>query len=106
MRVRTAALAAAIFAVLFSPSAPAADMSGGHFRKASLKAKIQYCGECHGWSGQGYRGYYPIPRLAGQQAQYLENQFKALAACRTESDCPLVYGVALIGADEGDGTIF
>jgi len=30
----------------------------------------------------------------------------ALAACRTESDCPLVYGVALIGADEGDGTIF
>ena len=85
MGVRTAALAAAIFALVFSPSASAADMSRGHFKKASLEAKIQYCGECHGWSGQGYRGYYPIPRLAGQQAQYLENQFKALVDHRRDN---------------------
>ena len=43
----------------------------------SVQAKIRYCEDCHGTSAQGYRGYYAIPRLAGQQPQYLKNQLQA-----------------------------
>jgi cytochrome c553 len=42
-----------------------------------LQAKIQYCSECHQPSGQGYRGATPIPRLAGQQTEYFQNQLHA-----------------------------
>jgi len=42
-----------------------------------LQAKLDYCKTCHGLSGQGYRGYFPMPRLAGQQPEYLENQLRA-----------------------------
>ena len=45
--------------------------------RSSVQAKIRYCKDCHGLSAQGYRGYYPIPRLAGQQPQYLKNQLRA-----------------------------
>jgi cytochrome c553 len=45
--------------------------------RSSIQAKIRYCEDCHGTSAQGYRGYYPIPRLAGQQPQYLKNQLRA-----------------------------
>jgi cytochrome c553 len=40
-------------------------------------AKISYCKDCHGVSAQGFNGYYPMPRLAGQQPEYLENQLRA-----------------------------
>jgi cytochrome c553 len=43
----------------------------------SLEAKLLYCKTCHGLQAQGYRGYLPMPRLAGQQPQYLENQLRA-----------------------------
>jgi cytochrome c553 len=43
----------------------------------TLEAKITYCEDCHGLSAQGFRGYYAIPRLAGQQPQYLKNQLRA-----------------------------
>jgi cytochrome c553 len=42
-----------------------------------LQAKLAYCKTCHGLAGQGYRGASPIPRLAGQQPEYLENQLRA-----------------------------
>ena len=42
-----------------------------------VAAKLAYCEVCHGVAAQGFRGYYPIPRLAGQQTEYLENQIKA-----------------------------
>ncbi len=48
------------------------------FRGNSLEAKIHFCSECHGRSGQGYRGYYAIPQLAGQPTPYIKNQFKAI----------------------------
>ncbi|TAL96227.1 MAG: cytochrome c4 [Rhodanobacter sp.] len=35
--------------------------------------KVQYCSWCHGVSGQGF---VPAPRLAGQQAEYIENQLQ------------------------------
>ncbi len=48
------------------------------FRGNSLEAKIHFCSECHGRTGQGFHGYYAIPQLAGQPTHYLENQFKAI----------------------------
>ena len=42
-----------------------------------FRAKVEYCTTCHGTSGQGYRGYYTMPRLAGQQPKYIENQLRA-----------------------------
>ncbi len=42
-----------------------------------FEAKVEYCKTCHGLSAQGYRGWFPMPRLAGQQPQYIENQLRA-----------------------------
>jgi cytochrome c553 len=43
-----------------------------------LQTKILFCTYCHQPLGQGYvEGAYPIPRLAGQQTEYFENQLKA-----------------------------
>ena len=45
--------------------------------RGGLEAKLEYCKTCHGLSAQGYRGYFPMPRLAGLQSLYLENQLRA-----------------------------
>jgi len=58
----------------FSRAGVAAEAAGS---KQSVEAKIKYCEDCHGLSAQGYRGFYPIPRLAGQQPEYLKNQLRA-----------------------------
>ncbi len=55
-------------------------------------AKLEYCKTCHGLSGQGYRGYYTMPRLAGQQPQYLENQLRAFIERRRTN--PIMANVA------------
>jgi cytochrome c553 len=47
-----------------------------------LQAKMDYCKTCHGSSGQGLRAYYSMPRLAGQQPEYLTNQLRAFAERR------------------------
>ncbi len=47
-----------------------------------LEAKLEYCKTCHGLSAQGYRGWFPMPRLAGQQPQYIENQLRAFSERR------------------------
>jgi cytochrome c553 len=59
---------------------------------SDLQAKIDYCKTCHGLSGQGFRGAFPIPRLAGQQPEYVENQLKAFAERRRTN--PVVFNVA------------
>ncbi len=61
--------------------------AGGEF-----EAKINYCQDCHGPSGQGYLGFYPIPRLAGQQVQYIENQLNAFSERRRKN--PIMLNVA------------
>ena len=59
---------------------------GGAVSPRDLQAKINYCKTCHGINGQGFRGAYPMPRLAGQQTEYLENQLQAfIDRRRTES---------------------
>jgi cytochrome c553 len=55
------------------------------FSQRDLQAKIEYCKTCHGLYGQGFRGSVPMPRLAGQQAEYLENQLRAFVERRRES---------------------
>ena len=50
-----------------------------------FQAKLTYCKTCHGLSGQGYHGYYPMPRLAGQQPQYIENQLRAFIERRRKN---------------------
>jgi len=50
--------------------------------RRDVEAKLHYCTSCHGVSGRGFRGYYPIPRLAGQQPEYLKNQLEAFSEKR------------------------
>src|SRR5271166_2224952 len=50
------------------------------------QAKVDYCEECHGLSGQGYAGFFTMPRLAGQTTEYLENQLRAFAEHRRDKD--------------------
>ena len=47
------------------------------FSQDDLQAKHEYCKTCHGISDEGYRGSIPIPRLAAQRTEYLENQLRA-----------------------------
>jgi cytochrome c553 len=57
-----------------------------------LEAKLEYCKTCHGLSGQGYLGYFPMPRLAGQQPEYIEAQLKAFIERRRAN--PIMRNVA------------
>jgi cytochrome c553 len=63
-----------IFAIVCVGTGRAEDAT---FSSQELQAKLNYCKTCHGLSGQGFRGAFPMPRLAGQQPEYLENQLKA-----------------------------
>ena len=76
---------AAILAIVFCAAARADD-------RGSVQAKLEYCKICHGLSGQGYRGYLTMPRLAGQQPKYLENQMRAFLEHRRAS--AVMSGVA------------
>lgn len=79
------AIVAAVFTGATHAAATAAGMSG-------IAAKMQYCQDCHGISAQGYRGFMPIPRLAGQQPQYLINQLRAFIEGRRPN--PIMSNVA------------
>jgi cytochrome c553 len=81
------ALAAALSAVVHAADR---DESGGS--PHGFQAKLEYCLTCHGLSGEGYRGYYPIPRLAGQQPKYVENQLRAFIERRRVN--PVMFNVA------------
>ena len=66
----------ALLAVVLATAAGAEDKSP--VAKQDVHAKLAYCEVCHGVSAQGFLGYYPIPRLAGQQIEYIKNQLQAL----------------------------
>ena len=78
-------LQTAVLAIVFCAAARADD-------RGSVQAKLEYCKICHGMSGQGYRGYLTMPRLAGQQPKYLENQMRAFLEHRRAS--AVMSGVA------------
>ncbi len=79
------ALPASILAIVFSGAGRAEDTGATAVSTQDLQAKIQYCKTCHGLSGQGYRGSFPMPRLAGQQTEYIENQLRAFTERRREN---------------------
>lgn len=86
------ALPTVILAIAFSAAGQAKDLDRADRSKGALPAKIEYCKTCHGLSGQGYRGFFPIPRLAGQQTEYIENQLAAFIERRRENK--YMYDVA------------
>jgi cytochrome c553 len=86
------ALQAAILTVVFSAAAHAEDKGAAAVPKRELEAKIAYCKTCHGVSAQGFRGAFPMPRLAGQQPEYLENQLQAFIERRRTN--PVMFNVA------------
>jgi len=79
-RLRIPALAATLLLAGGSLATPA-------FARAdhSVAAKFAYCQDCHGPGGQGFRGFYPIPRLGGQQVQYIKNQLEAFLEHRRKN---------------------
>ena len=86
------ALPTIILAIAFSAAGQAKDLDRADRSKGALPSKIEYCKTCHGLSGQGYRGFFPIPRLAGQQTEYIENQLAAFIERRRENK--YMYDVA------------
>ncbi len=82
----------AILAIILSATdrANAKDMAAVSNR--DVRAKIRYCQDCHGLSGQGFRGFFPIPRLAGQQPEYLKNQLQAFVEHRRTNN--IMFNVA------------
>ena len=60
--------------------------------KGGVQAKLDYCKDCHGRSAQGFHGYFPIPRLAGQQPEYLKNQLQAFIEHRRTNN--IMFNVA------------
>jgi cytochrome c553 len=79
-------------AILIAFSAAAHAQDKDKVSQQELQAKIDYCKTCHGFTGQGYRGFYPMPRLAGQQAEYIENQLHAFIERRRQN--PVMFNVA------------
>ncbi len=76
------AVQTAMLALVLSATAHAESIDRAASPRGALEAKMEYCQDCHGPSGQGYRGFYPIPRLAGQQTEYIENQLRAFVEHR------------------------
>jgi len=70
----------------------AAAVPAGAASNQDVDAKLGYCQDCHGPSGQGYRGFYAMPRLAGQQVEYLENQLRAFVEHRRTNN--VMFNVA------------
>jgi cytochrome c553 len=79
------ALPTAVLAMAFSAAGRAEDAGKADYSKQALQAKIEYCKTCHGVSGQGFHGSTPIPRLAGQQTEYIENQLAAFIEHRRDN---------------------
>ncbi|MGA3304056.1 MAG: c-type cytochrome [Methylovirgula sp.] len=75
-------LSAAILSTLVVASGRA---ENGTVTKQQLDAKIVYCKTCHGVAAQGFRGAFPIPRLAGQQPDYIKNQLTAFIEGRRKN---------------------
>jgi len=73
--LRTSVVAAVL--AIATASAHAESKAGPGVSPQALKAKTDYCKTCHGIDAQGFRGAAPMPRLAGQQPEYVKNQLQA-----------------------------
>ena len=86
------ALQLAILAIVLAAAGRADAKDIAAVSKQAVQAKIRYCEDCHGISGQGFRGFFPIPRLAGQQPEYLKNQLQAFVERRRTNN--IMFNVA------------
>jgi len=87
-----AVLPLASVAFVLSAAAHAETVARGAVPKGELQAKIAYCENCHGVSAKGFHGYYSIPRLAGQQPEYIKNQLEAFVEHRRTNN--IMFNVA------------
>ena len=92
MRIISSHLLAVAIAAAFTAPGRGQDAGTASVSKRDLQAKIEYCKTCHGLAGQGFRGAVPMPRLAGQQPEYLENQLRAFVERRRTN--PYMFNVA------------
>ncbi len=81
------------------PAAPAPQPVSAAMH-AKMEAKLLYCKTCHGVYGQGFRGSFPIPRLAGQQPEYILNQLHAFIQMRRTN---VVIEPRRPGSEPGNG---
>jgi cytochrome c553 len=102
-------LQTAVLAIAVSGACRAEDSHASAVPKQDVAAKLAYCEVCHGVAAQGFHGYYPIPRLAGQQTEYLENQLHAFTERRRTNNIMFNVGhvlspamVAALAADFHD----
>jgi cytochrome c553 len=89
------ALQVAILTIGLISLAHAEDTSTDNVPEKEVQAKLAYCEVCHGVSAQGFHGYYPIPRLAGQPTEYLKNQLQAFVERRRTSNIMFNVGHVL-----------
>jgi cytochrome c553 len=87
-----AVLPFASVALVLAGGAQAETAAKGAVPGTELQAKITYCENCHGVSARGFHGYYPIPRLAGQQPEYIKNQLEAFLEHRRTNN--IMFNVA------------
>jgi cytochrome c553 len=80
------------FAFVLAGTASAEPTDKAAVSPRELQGKIAYCENCHGVSAQGFHGYYPIPRLAGQQTEYIKNQLEAFIEHRRTNN--IMFNVA------------
>jgi cytochrome c553 len=94
MTALRSAIYIACFVMAISATVRAQNPRKSAISERELEVKIEYCKTCHGLSGQGYRGSIPMPRLAGQQSEYLEDQLRAfIEGKRTSPFMSKVAGV-------------
>jgi cytochrome c553 len=86
------ALPAAVVAIAVLAAGVSAGANSIRYGRHDVHAKLEYCETCHGLSGEGYHGYFAIPRLAGQQSRYIENQLRAFIERRRSN--PVMFNVA------------
>ncbi|WP_298252932.1 cyclic nucleotide-binding domain-containing protein [Bradyrhizobium sp.] len=60
-----AALLPVVLPAVFSVGSRADESIVPVAARGGIEAKLEYCKTCHGLAGQGYRGWLPMPRLAG-----------------------------------------
>ena len=89
------AVQAAILTVVLAAAGRADATEPSAKSERGFAAKIRYCQDCHGPLGQGYRGFLPIPRLAGQQTDYFKNQLQAFVEHRRTNNIMLNVAHAL-----------
>jgi len=89
---RIPAFAVVVFIV--PAMARAEDKTASTVSPQQLKAKTDYCNTCHGLQGQGFRGSFPMPRLAGQQPVYIENQLKAFIDHRRKNQFNVAHALS------------